>query len=82
MTFLSLVTLDLPFADRVHEYEAWRAAEQRTRPQRPENMNLMPTEQNLMWELLESMWRHEAEERPDAFGVNDRLNEIFSYRNP
>lgn len=78
MTFLSLVTLDPPFADREYDYQAREAAEQRIRPQLPNNMNLMPTEQDPMWELLESMWRHEAEERPDAFDVNGRLNEIFS----
>lgn len=80
MTFLTLVTLELPFAGLGHEYEAKRAAEQRIRPERPQKMNLASTAENTMWILLETMWRHEPEKRPGTLGVNDRLNEIFLCR--
>jgi hypothetical protein len=80
MTFLTLLTLALPFSETDREFQAVRAAEQGIRPKRPQKMNLLPGEENPMWELLEYMWQHEPEKRLDAFTVNDYLKAVFFYR--
>jgi len=80
MTFLTLLSLALPFAEIDREFEAARAAERGIRPKRPKKMNLMPAEENPVWEVLEHMWRHEPEKRADAFAVNEHLKGVFAYR--
>ena len=80
MTFLTLLTLALPFSEINREFEAARAAEQGIRPQRPKKMNLMPAEENPMWDLLGHMWRHDPEKRVNAFSVDDQLKAVFFHR--
>lgn len=79
MTFLTFLTLALPFAEIKREFEAVRTAEQGIRPQRPPKINLSFGEEAPMWELLGYMWRHQPEKRLDASSVNDYLKAIFSY---
>lgn len=80
MTFLELVTLDRPFAEITNEFAVIGAVCAGRRPRPPHELrDLHHWQGNILWELLESIWRQEPTERLSMHAIEDHLARLNLY---
>lgn len=83
MTFLELVTLDRPFAEISNEFAVIGAVRDGQRPRRPPRLGALPPWQgDLLWELLESIWRHQPYQRLTMPAIEDLLARLNTVTDP
>ena len=70
MTLLELATLDKAFAEYEDANAAAAAAARKERPGQPSSLaNLGPRSTNRLYNILQSMWTHEPEQRRSVHEV-------------
>lgn len=78
MTFLSVGTLQQPFAEFPNQYAAAAAARSGIRPLRINRINDFSSSMSKdFWAILETMWSHEASDRLTAEDVVDRMGTLL-----
>lgn len=78
MTIFSLATQSIPFND-LQLHRAMNAAQKGIRPSRPLSLGgerLDSQQKDSLWALINVMWDHRPENRPDASNVAEKIDRI------
>jgi serine/threonine protein kinase len=79
MTFLSIWTREVPFAELPNSRKVEAAIRKGRRPEKPaDDIDLPPEMEQEFWLLLTEMWSHDAASRPPSHDVQSRLETIFA----